>query len=63
MKIIFRKILLVLSCIAILGSINKITPSLSEPDTTTIVTKESFTQIQPSVLCITPYFDDFPFDH
>lgn len=35
-----------------------ISPSPSTPDTTTV----SLTQTQPSPLCITPYFDDFPFD-
>lgn len=59
MKKIFYKILLGLGCIAILGSINNISPSPSTPDTTTV----SLTQTQPSVLCKAPYFDGFPFDN
>lgn len=53
MKKTFHKILLGLGCIAILGSINKVT---------TVVEKEALTQTQPSVLCITPYHDGYPFD-
>lgn len=62
MKKTFYKILLGLGCIAILGSINKVTPVVSKPDTTTVVEKEALTQTQPSVLCITPYHDGYPFD-
>lgn len=62
MKKTFYKLLLGLGCIAILGSTNKVTPAFSKPDTTTVVEEKALTQIQPSILCITPYFDDFPFD-
>ena len=63
MKKTFYKLLLGLGCIAILGSTNKVTPAFSKPDTTTVVEKEALTQTQPSVLCITPYHDGFPFDN
>ena len=63
MKKIFHKILLGLGCIAILGSINKVTPTFSKPDITVVVEKESLTQLQSSILCKAPYFDGFPFDN
>ncbi len=63
MKKTFYKLLLGLGYIAILRSINKATPTFTEPDTTTVVEKASLTQIQPSILCITPYHDSFPFDN
>lgn len=63
MKKIFFKILLGLGSIVILGNINKISQSLSTPKNTTVIEEESLTQIQPSILCITPYHDGFPFDN
>lgn len=62
MKNSFHKILLVLGCIAILANINNVYQSFFTPNAAAVIKKESRIQIQPSVLCITPYHDALPFE-